>query len=75
MDAPEIRELGLLSGIPHPTLGSIPNVGLPIHFSDTPLADPVAAPVLGADTEAVLRGLLGYSAARLAALREEKVFG
>jgi crotonobetainyl-CoA:carnitine CoA-transferase CaiB-like acyl-CoA transferase len=75
MEAPEIRELGLLSEIPHPTLGSIPNVGLPIHFSGTPLADPVAAPLLGADTEQVLTGLLGYSQSRLAGLREEKIFG
>jgi crotonobetainyl-CoA:carnitine CoA-transferase CaiB-like acyl-CoA transferase len=75
MEAPEIRELGLLSEIPHPTLGTIPNVGLSIHFSDTPLADPVAAPLLGADTERVLGELLGYSAQRLAALREEKIFG
>ncbi|WP_038200244.1 CaiB/BaiF CoA transferase family protein [Xenophilus azovorans] len=75
MDAPEIRALGLLSEIPHPTLGSIPNVGLPMHFSGTPLADPVAAPVLGADTEKVLRDLLGYDAAHVARLRERGIFG
>jgi crotonobetainyl-CoA:carnitine CoA-transferase CaiB-like acyl-CoA transferase len=75
MEAPEIRELGLLSSIPHPTLGSVPNVGLPIHFSGTPLADPVAAPLLGADTDEVLRSVLGYGEQELAALRERKVFG
>jgi formyl-CoA transferase len=75
MEAPEIRELGLVSEIPHPTLGSIPNVGLPIHFSATPLADPVAAPMLGANTEEVLRDVLGYGGARLAQLREQQVLG
>jgi formyl-CoA transferase len=75
MEAPEIRELGLLSEIPHPTLGSIPNVGLPVHFSATPLADPVAAPLLGANTDDVLQGVLGYGDALLARLREQRVFG
>jgi len=75
MEGPEIRELGLVSKIPHPTLGSIPNVGLPVHFSGTPLADPVAAPELGADTEQVLRDLLGYPVDKIAALRSAKTFG
>ncbi|RYY68517.1 MAG: CoA transferase, partial [Comamonadaceae bacterium] len=75
LDAPEIRELGLVSEIDHPTLGKVPNVGLPIHFTETPLADPVAAPLLGADTERVLHELLGYDEAQLAALRRERVFG
>jgi crotonobetainyl-CoA:carnitine CoA-transferase CaiB-like acyl-CoA transferase len=75
LESPEIRELGLVSEIPHPTLGSIPNVGLPIHFSETPLADPKAAPVLGADTADLLRDLLGYGEAQLASLEAGKVFG
>ncbi|MBI5277651.1 MAG: CoA transferase [Burkholderiales bacterium] len=75
MEAPEIRELGLVSRIPHPTLGTIPNVGLGMHFSDTPLADPVAAPLLGADTDTVLRELLGYAPERIASLRAQGVFG
>ncbi|RYY96098.1 MAG: CoA transferase [Comamonadaceae bacterium] len=75
MDAPEIRELGLVSGIPHPTLGTIPNVGMPMHFSDTPVADPVAAPLLGADTETVLRDVLGYAPEHIATLRTQGVFG
>jgi crotonobetainyl-CoA:carnitine CoA-transferase CaiB-like acyl-CoA transferase len=75
MDAPEIRELGLVSGIAHPTLGTIPNVGLGMHFSQTPVADPVAAPLLGADTDAVLRDVLGYAAERIAELRAQGMFG
>ncbi|MBC5767055.1 CaiB/BaiF CoA transferase family protein [Ramlibacter albus] len=75
MDAPEIKELGLVSSIAHPTLGTIPNVGLPMHFSETPLAEPVAAPLLGADTDAVLRDVLGYAPERISGLREEGVFG
>lgn len=71
----EIAELGLLSEIPHATLGSVPNVGLPIHLSDTPLADPVGAPPLGADTVAVLRELLGCTDAELSELSDAGAFG
>jgi len=65
----------LLSSIPHPTLGTIPNVGMPIHFSATPFADPVAAPSLGAHTEDVLRTLLALGDSDIAALRARSVFG
>ncbi len=75
MAAPEIRERGLLSSIPHPTLGSIPNVGLPMKLFGTPLADPVAAPLLGAQTGAVLRRLLGLDDAGLAELAASGALG
>ena len=42
-------------------------MGLPIHLYGTPIVDPVGAPVMGADTDAVLRELLGYDEARVAA--------
>ena len=60
MNAPALQELGLLSAIPHSTLGSIPNVGLPVHFSGTLLADPVAAPLLSAQTTDVIKRLLNF---------------
>jgi formyl-CoA transferase len=75
LEAPELRELGLLSSIPHPTLGSIPNVGLPIHFSETPLADPVAAPMLGAHTDEVLNSVLELGEDDIARMRSRRLFG
>ncbi|MGE0224798.1 MAG: CaiB/BaiF CoA transferase family protein [Acetobacteraceae bacterium] len=72
-DGEEIAARGLVSTIPHPTAGSVPNVALSIRLHGTPLADPVAAPTLGQHTDAVLRDLLGYDAARIAALREKGV--
>jgi len=65
LDSEEVRQTGMLSMIPHPTLGQIPNVALPVHFSATPTADPVAAPLCGADTQRVLKSVLGYDDARL----------
>ncbi len=75
LDSSEVRQHGLLSSIAHPTLGSVPNVGLPIRFSDTPIAAPVAAPVLGAQTHEVLERVLGYDGARIAALAQSGALG
>ena len=75
LNGPEIAHLGLLSEIPHRSLGTVPNVGLPIHMSGTPLADPVGAPPLGADTDQVLRDLLGLSDSQLTALAAQGALG
>ena len=73
--SPEARERGLVTRIPHEQLGWIPNVSLPIRYSGTPMADPVAAPAVGQHTERVLREQLGYDDARLAWLAEAGAFG
>jgi crotonobetainyl-CoA:carnitine CoA-transferase CaiB-like acyl-CoA transferase len=73
--SPEARERRLVTRIPHPYAGWIPNVTLPIRYSRTPVADPVAAPDVGQHTDAVLRDLLGYDEDRLARLAEAGAFG
>ncbi|WP_051383335.1 CaiB/BaiF CoA-transferase family protein [Bradyrhizobium sp. WSM3983] len=73
--SPEARERGLVTRIPHDTLGWIPNVSLPIRYSATPIVDPVAAPAVGQHTGAVLQELLGYDDARLARLAAAGAFG
>jgi crotonobetainyl-CoA:carnitine CoA-transferase CaiB-like acyl-CoA transferase len=40
---------------PHPTLGSVRQIGSPLRMSATPAVRRSAGPLLGADTEAVLR--------------------
>lgn len=72
-DGPDIAARGLVSHIPHPTVGSVPNVALTIRMRDTPLAPPVAAPTLGQHTREVLRDLLGYDDAAIAGLAERGV--
>ena len=59
--APEAVERGLVTRVPHPTAGEVPLVASPLRLSDTPVVPPVAPPLLGADSDAVLGGLLGYS--------------
>jgi crotonobetainyl-CoA:carnitine CoA-transferase CaiB-like acyl-CoA transferase len=74
-NAPEVRERHRLSQIPHPTAGSVPNIETPLRLELTPVVDPVAAPLLGEHTQAVLLKTLGYDERRIAALAEAGVFG
>jgi crotonobetainyl-CoA:carnitine CoA-transferase CaiB-like acyl-CoA transferase len=71
----EARERELVTRIPHPTVGWVPNVTSPIRFAGTPIADPVAAPTVGQHTREVLTATLGYSDDQLALLAEAGAFG
>lgn len=73
--SPEAREREIVTRIPHPELGWVPNVALPIRYSKTPLADPVPAPTVGQHTEIVLRDLLGYNAEDFQRLAQAGAFG
>lgn len=66
----EMRQREMLSAIPHPELGAVPNIRLPFRMAATPLADPTVAPGLGEHSEAILRDLLGYGDADVARLRD-----
>src|SRR4030088_3709743 len=63
-NSPEVRQRHRLSQIPHPAAGSVPNIEQPIRLDLTPAADPVAAPLLGEHTKAVLRKILRYDDTR-----------
>ena len=54
--------------VPHPELGPIPIENSRQHLSDTPAKVVRPGPVYGEDNQHVLRDLLGYSAAEIAAL-------
>lgn len=73
--SPEARERRIVTRIPHDRVGWVPNISLPIRYSGTPIADPVAAPAVGQHTESVLRELLGYDDRRMASLAEAGAFG
>jgi len=74
-NAPEARERHRLSRIPHRTAEWVPNIEPPINMSMTGAIDPVAAPLLGEHTEAVLGDVLGYDDRRIAQLAGKGVFG
>jgi crotonobetainyl-CoA:carnitine CoA-transferase CaiB-like acyl-CoA transferase len=73
--SPEARGRGLVTRIPHPAGGFVPNVALPIRYAATPIADPTPAPTVGQHTREVLAQALGYDAARLDALARQGAFG
>jgi formyl-CoA transferase len=74
-NAPEARQRDRLSRIPHRTAEWVPNIEPPISMSVTRAIDPVAAPLLGEHTEAVLRDTLGYDDRRIAQFARKGVFG
>jgi len=57
----------------HPEVGKKQHIGIPWQLSKTPLSVRRAAPLLGQDTDYVLRDILGYSADEVTALREKQV--
>ncbi len=71
-DGPEIAARGMLTQVPHPTIGTVPNVALSFKLADTPLRAPVAAPLLGQHSRDVLTEL-GYATERADALVAEGV--
>ena len=71
--APHAIAREMVTAVEHPTAGTVNMLGIPFRFSDTPAGIRRAPPLLGQHTEAVLRAELGFSDARIAALRQEKV--
>ncbi|MEQ9327034.1 MAG: CoA transferase [Rhodospirillales bacterium] len=62
--APEVAERGMVRTVPHPTAGEVRLAGSPLKLSGTPVVDPVAPPLLGQHSLAVLRADLGWSEER-----------
>lgn len=71
--APETGARNMVVEVAHPSGGRVPLVASPLKLAGTPVAAPVAPPLLGEHTDAVLRDLLGLDAARITALREAGV--
>jgi len=71
--APEIAAAGLVKTVDHQGAGPLRMVGSPIGLSETPIRAPAPPPHLGEHTAAVLAALLGFTPAKLAALRRDGV--
>jgi formyl-CoA transferase len=70
-EEPSLRATGTVVEVDHPVRGKYLTVGNPIKMSDSP-TEVTRSPLLGEHTEEVL-AQLGYSAEKIAALREERV--
>ncbi len=74
IDHPQILENGILIETDHPQAGRLRQTRTAARFGGTPTAMPRGAPVLGADTDAIL-GELGLSPEAIAAMRKAGVAG
>ncbi len=70
---PQVLAREMVVEIEHPKIGKTKVAGVPIKLSETPGAVMTPPPLLGEHTEAVLTGMLGFSAEEIAVLRTEKV--
>lgn len=61
---PQVKARGMLQYVPHPSGVQVPQVVSPMRFSETPLQQQVAPPLLGQHSRQVLEEL-GYSAERI----------
>ena len=69
---PHVRHRKMAIELDHPQAGKVTQTGVAIKLSDTPGSIRSFAPSIGEHTEAVLSGL-GYSADKIAELREKHV--
>ncbi len=67
MEDPHVQERGMIWRFQHPIAGEVPNLGLPVHFSETPCSIRHYPPLLGEHSIEILQGL-GYTAEQVAAL-------
>jgi crotonobetainyl-CoA:carnitine CoA-transferase CaiB-like acyl-CoA transferase len=70
---PHLAARGALVTVEHPEIGPERHAGNPLRTSPLPLLRARAAPCLGADTDAVLREVLGLADEAIARLRVEGV--
>jgi formyl-CoA transferase len=71
MTHPQIEHRGMIVAVPHPTAGSVKVVGPPVIMSDTPAQVRSHPPLLGEQTDEILRGRIGLSQDEIARLRDE----
>jgi len=73
LDHPQTRANKMVIEMRHPAAGSISLVAPPYRFSRTPEGTDIPPPLLGADTEDVLKNLLNMDPAEIATLRSSNV--
>jgi crotonobetainyl-CoA:carnitine CoA-transferase CaiB-like acyl-CoA transferase len=69
-ESEHLKARGMVVALPHAKAGTVKMMGVPIRLHGTPGRPTSAAPVLGADTEAVLTRVLGVRRAEVRRLRD-----
>ncbi|MDP6782962.1 MAG: CoA transferase, partial [Dehalococcoidia bacterium] len=70
---PQVVANDYIVDFPHPTIGDIKMINVPVTYSKTPGGIQTAAPECGQHTEEVLTEICGYSWDEVAGLRESQV--
>jgi benzylsuccinate CoA-transferase BbsF subunit len=70
---PHLKDRGYLVELDHPEIGMRLHAGIPWKMSGTPCAVRRPAPIRDADTEEVLKSILGYTRDRIDQLRKAEV--
>ena len=70
---PQVQARAMVDHWDHPLQPHLPLVASPLRLSGTPVRHDLPPPLLGQHTHEVLSGLLGYDAARIAALARDGV--
>jgi benzylsuccinate CoA-transferase BbsF subunit len=70
---PHLNARGLFAELPHPEVGVRRHIGVPWSMSRSDCRVRSAAPIMGADTDAVLETVCGYTPSEIAAFRNNGV--
>ena len=70
---PQLKERGFIVEVENARLGKVVLPNFPLHFANAKLTRRWEFPVLGKDTETVLRDVVGYDAATIAAHKADGV--
>jgi crotonobetainyl-CoA:carnitine CoA-transferase CaiB-like acyl-CoA transferase len=70
---PQLKERGFIVAVENPRLGRVVLPNFPLQFTNAKLTRRWEFPVLGRDTEAVLRDVVGYREETIAAHRQDGV--
>ena len=70
---PQVAARQMMADVDHTLVGPLRVLGTPLKLSDTPPSIRTAPPILGQQTEAVLTADLGFTAEKVAGLRDKGV--
>ncbi|HJY83671.1 MAG TPA: CoA transferase [Candidatus Binatia bacterium] len=73
VEDPHLNQRGFFARLPHPEVGVRTHTGIPWVLTNAPNGVRAPAPLLGQDTNQVMRDVLGYTDEEIARLKEEKV--
>ncbi len=73
VDDTHLNARGFFTRLQHPEVGVRTHMGMPWLLTNAPNGVRSPAPLLGQDTDQVMRDVLGYSAQQIAQMKEEKV--